>query len=537
MQRLPVGIQTFDKIRRQGLAYVDKTDLIWKLAHSVDYGFLSRPRRFGKSLMLSTLASYFRHEEELFKGLHLERLQRESGEEWLEYPVIHLYITAGEEKDGADFYTKLSLQFDQVDEQYGVDTSKYASGARMSALIIALRRKFNRNVVVLVDEYDAPLLATMGQPELAEEHEKAKRALRAIYGNFKEYDELLHFVMLTGVSQFSQLSLFSGLNSIVNISLQDEWATLCGITEGEMLETFAPYLEALRAKLGFTQEELLRVLRYKYDGYRFTPNGEHVYCPYGLLLALKSKMLDNYWAKTGTPQVLDYLLPYYEINAQELEEGVLLDIAEIDSIEAMEGSPIPMLYQTGYLTIKEALGGEALLVAFPNGEVRVALARLMQWHFLKGNRLTIFKTLRTMKDMLNAGDLEGFMGHLAPLIAGVPYIAEAKDSPAREANFRNAMYVILTILEEAVYIERPSALGRSDCEIDTQSGVYIFELKLKSSGESKRDALRQIAKKRYGDKFLNIGKPIICVGATFDAEAKADWEAMPYAEVLKLIEE
>ncbi len=533
MKRLPVGMETFVNIRQEGYLYIDKTDMIWELPRKGKHLFFSRPRRFGKSLMLSTLASYFRAEKELFRGLKLEALQRESGEEWVERPVIHLNFSGGGNRSVEQIEELVAKRLDTVEKRYGIEPA-YSGGMRFANLIEELHRKTGRNVVILVDEYDAPLLELMGREGKEQVLEDAKSILREMYMNLKVYDGLIHFSMITGVSQFSQLSLFSGMNSIQNISLQEKWATLCGITEGELLDSFPNHLAALGDHLHFTPEQTLAALKHKYDGYRFTPNGTHVYCPFGLLLALENQLLDNYWAKTGTPKVLEQILPHYYIQPKELLAGVELDIADIASVEAMRGAPIPFLYQTGYLTIKRAIDDETLEVAFPNGEVRVALARLMRQELFTQWAKPQFEALRSMKRLLNEGDLPGFMGYLEPLLSGVPYISDPQDIPAREATFRNAMYVILTLLEESIHVERPSALGRSDCEIDALGAIYIFELKLKSSGESARKALLQIRDKRYGDKYLHAGKPIICVGAVFDRAAKADWVEMPYAEVLEL---
>ncbi len=536
MKRLPIGIQTFSKIRRQNLTYIDKTDMVWRLAQPGGFYFLSRPRRFGKSLLLTTLESYFRREEELFAGLKLEGLQRESGEEWLEYPVIRLSLVSCAGQDAEEIDRNLMLQFWNVDLRYGIDTSEHkASGTRLQHQVMMLYQKFQRGVVILIDEYDTPLLQTL-RPEKKELHEQHRATLRGLYGKLKELEEYIHFALLTGVSEFSGLSLFSGLNNLQRLTLNDAYATVCGITHSELEEAFADRLDWLAEQAGVSRAAYVDRLASLYDGYRFSANGEYVFNPFCLLLALENGELYGYWSETGNASVVDYILPYYQINAGALENGVAIQRREMQLVEDSNGLPLPFLYQTGYLTIRDVLDEEYFLLGFPNNEVRGALAFYMKGRLIHRMGQELHDDLYAMKRALAEGDLKAFMALMEVYTAAMATGNEPADSPMREAYFRNTMFTVLMMLKERARVEVPSALGRADCEVELVDRVYIFELKLKARG-SVREALAQIGRKRYGDKYATCGKRLLCVGAVFDAEGKAEWEAMGYEEVLALAKE
>ncbi|PIE84335.1 MAG: AAA family ATPase [Bacteroidia bacterium] len=530
MQLLPIGIQSFSKLREQERAYVDKTDLIWQLAQDPAYYFLSRPRRFGKSLMLSTLESYFLKQEDLFRGLKLERLQAESGKEWKYYPVIKLSMAGGDGLTVESWTGQVHIQLGMLERRHGVETGPQVLGERFAKLIVSLYEKYNSRVVVLIDEYDSPLLESMGDDQV-ELHKASRGMLRSMYINLKTYDELVHFAMFTGVSQFSQLSLFSGLNALKIITLENEWSALCGITHEELITYFGGRIDRLAEEKGITREALIAALRQKYDGYLFTPRGVHVYNPYGLLKALENGLLMNYWMQTGSPKVLEYLLPKYRTNAQELAAGVAGEANWIGTQEEPGGKPYPFLFQTGYLTIKEALSDLSFILAFPNGEVRTSLASLMETAVVGYDASDMYPRLTELKQCLYERKVAGFMDRLKPLFAKVFGGNEPRESLVRESHFRNALFVVFTLLGEHIQMEVPSARGRSDCELQTQDTVYIFELKLASSGETKLDALRQIKDQGYGDAYLGGGKPIVCIGATFDSKGDIDWLEREYGEI------
>ncbi len=531
LPQLPIGIETFSEIIREGYFYVDKTNLIWELAHQGKFLFLSRPRRFGKSLTLTTLESYFRAEKECFRGLKLERLQQESGREWVEYPVINLYISSPSQRGEAALRALIDQGLDFVARRYGIEPEGTAD-MRLAHLIVSLHEKFQRPVVILIDEYDHPLLDTM-EPKDKELHEQYLQILRGLYMNFKRLDRYLRFVMLTGVARFSGLSLFSGLNNIDDITLNERYATLCGVTQAELEDHLEGFIDRLAAKLGLDRGKATDLLRRRYDGYRFTPEGEHVYNPFCLLMALKNLSLRNYWMGTGTPQVLDYILPEHRIDLPTLERGVPVHLNDLGRILGRDGSTAPFLFQTGYLSIVQVLSHDYVLMALPNAEVRNTLAVLMQYDLLGRTRsgMAVFKLLHELKDALHAGDVAGFMDRLTPILAAVATGNEPKDSLIHESHFRNTFYVVFKLLEEEVAIELPSALGRSDCEVEARHHIYIFELKLQGEdggGQTPRRALRQIHDRRYGRRHETNGKPIVCVGAVFDNEGSCQWEQMPY---------
>ncbi len=533
MRNLPIGTQTFSKILEFDEVYVDKTDLIWQLAQQPRVFFLSRPRRFGKSLMLSTLKSYFRKEEALFKGLKLERLQAESGKPWAQYPVIHLSM-AGGGSSVDDLTARLDMQFLEVDEYYGIDSSDFSGGNRFARIIKLLSTKCNTKVVILIDEYDHPLLDTLesGKEEL---HEQFKEVLRNVYMNLKNYDHLIRFCMLTGVSQFSQLSLFSGLNSISILTLDKRYDAICGITQDELEANFHDYIARFAEARGIAFDEMVSLLRNRYDGYRFTAGGAHVYNPFCLLKALDSQSLSNYWMLTGPPKVVQYIAPSTHLNAQMLEEGIDVQVDDLSGMEDRRGRPIPLLYQTGYLTIKKAVSEEVFRLGFPNAEVKSSFA----WQLLPGvlsqSDAEVRCSLDELKDHLYAQDIDGFMKALRPLFASVFGGNEPRESPLRESHFRNAMYVVFTMLNQKIRLEVPSSKGRADVELETPNAVYIFELKLKSQGETPKDALRQIGARGYAEKFVGGAKPIFCVGAVFNHEGGVEWAPLPYEDMGKTV--
>ncbi len=529
MRKLPLGIQTFSEIIEGNMVYVDKTDLIWQLAHDSKFNFLSRPRRFGKSLMLSTLESYFRGDKHLFAGLRLEQLQAESGEQWREYPIIKLSLSGG---DGSlqGLQGRVNIQFLELDEMHGFDTSGWEIGDRFARMIMLLRRKYNSKVVILIDEYDAPLLETLGEG-MQEQHQQVKAALRSLYLNLKNYEQYIHFAMLTGISQFSQLSVFSGLNALEIHTLVERYSNICGITQSELEGNFGEYIEDFAKSRGVSLQEMLDLLRKRYDGYRFTIRGEHLYNPFGLLNALKGKDLSNHWMRTGHPMILEYLAPKFHINIQVLEEGVEVFTDDLGGVVDRFGRPTPFLYQTGYVTIREAINERTLIMTLPNQEVKTALAYMLIPKVWEWREEHVFKDLLRLKALLYAGDIGGFMEQLKPLFASVFGGNEPKDSPVRESHFRNALFVVFTLLNQEVRMEVPGSKGRADVELETPSSIYIFELKLKGRGATTRDALKQIRERGYGDKFLGGEKPVLGVGAVFDSEGEVEWEAIPYAEL------
>lgn len=364
LRKLPIGIQTFEKLRKENYLYVDKTELVWKMAFTSTPYFLSRPRRFGKSLLLSTFEAYFEGKKELFKGLAIEKMETE----WKAYPVMHLDLNAEKYDSQKRLEDILSNQLTQWELQYGTGMDESTLSTRFSGVIRRASEQAGCGVVVLVDEYDKPLLQALGNESLLEEYRKT---LKAFYGVLKSSDRYLRFVFLTGVTKFSQVSVFSDLNQLQDISLDLSYATLCGITQAELVDTFAPEIEEFSRMNEFSVEETVEKLAQQYDGYHFHPKGKGVFNPFSVLNAFSKRELGNYWFQTGTPTFLVEILQKSEYDLRTLLNGVEAPASMFTEYRVEANNPIPLIYQSGYLTIKDydkEFGN--YLLQFPNDEVR-----------------------------------------------------------------------------------------------------------------------------------------------------------------------
>ncbi|WP_308605206.1 AAA family ATPase, partial [uncultured Fibrobacter sp.] len=364
LKRFPIGVQDFARIREDGKYYVDKTDLIYKLAHSEDYYFLSRPRRFGKSLLVSTLQCYFEGRRELFAGLAMEKLETE----WKKHPVFKLSFAGNKFVKEQDLADTLNLKLGEWERMYGLAPSKASAwGTRFEVLLKAAYESAGVQPVVLVDEYDAPLLDSMENPEL---QQTLKEEMRKLFSPLKDLGGILRFVFLTGISKFSQLSIFSELNNLKVITMNDEYAGICGITKEEVFTQMQPEIQALAGKNGMSYDEACEALKQKYDGYHFSKNSPDVFNPFSLINSLSDGELANYWFATGTPTVLTKLMSRYKVDPQPFDGGFDATLDMFDAPTETATNPIPMLYQSGYLTIKN-FDGFAYTLGFPNDEVRL----------------------------------------------------------------------------------------------------------------------------------------------------------------------
>lgn len=367
--KYPIGIQTFEKIIENKMVYVDKTDLVYKIANGTQNNFLSRPRRFGKSLLVSTLQAYFEGRKELFKGLAIDKLEKD----WTVYPVLHLDLSRNKYYDLISLISTLNLILEEYEELYGISKEQNDKpGNRLDRIIKAAYTQTGRHVVVLVDEYDAPMLDSNNKPEL--QHE-IRDVMRGFFSPLKARESMLRFVFLTGITKFSQLSIFSELNNIKNYSLDDEYATICGFTQEEILANFHEGIEEIAKANGLTTDEAVKKLKEQYDGYHFSINCPSVYNPYSLLNAFYDKKFDNYWFSTGTPTFLLELLSKKNILIPELE-GITASRQRFDAPTEKVNDPVPVLYQSGYITIKEYQNGMYKL-GFPNEEVRQGFSESM----------------------------------------------------------------------------------------------------------------------------------------------------------------
>jgi hypothetical protein len=518
----PVGNQDFEKQRRNNYLYVDKTALVYKLARNQNYFFLSRPRRFGKSLLTSTLQCYFEGRKELFAGLAMERLEKE----WTRHPVLHFDFSDAKSTRLAFIEDNLDGQLCKYEKIYGKEEGSISYSRRMSDLIQRAKAATGQNVVVLIDEYDAPILAVLHDKEKRDE---VRELLREFFSPLKKNDGALRFVFITGISTFSQLSIFSELNNLEIISMTGAYASICGITEQELRDNFASGLRAFAESEGDTPEEMLQRLKDEYDGYHFCKNSEGLFNPFSLLNALKQKELGRYWFHSGTPGSLVEMLRRYQgqgvfgINDLENSEPVPSETFETP-LEA-ESGPIPLLYQAGYLTIKEYQAERnKYVLGIPNSEVRVGLLQNLLTLFasIPANRAIMVRSAADdASAALLAGDVDGMMQQLKAVLASVPYMngdkAVLADAEKTEAHYHILFYFFFRMLSNEVYAEVRSAIGATDVVIKTPKFIYIVEIKIDARPEV---ALAQIEAKGYATPFLADGRRLVCIGVNFSTATR-----------------
>ena len=520
-RKLPIGVQSFEKMITEGYYYVDKTQYIVQLLKGQVY-FLSRPRRFGKSLFLSTLAAYFRGQKELFKGLYLEKAEeelakQEKREAWVEYPVLYLDFARKEYKTKEDLLERLALNLRAWEATYGIDKITDSPEEQFAYIIEQIHKLHGKQVVVLIDEYDKPLYESIGDEEL---NEVFRSMLRGFYSVIKSLDADIRFAFLTGITKFSKVSVFSGLNNLNDISMEATYAGICGIKEEELVSYFVSEIAELSAALQLTLEETIAQLKQRYDGYQFCRFGEHVYNPFSLLNVLKKHEFADYWYATGTPDFLVKYLKEAHYFIPDLEGGVRLDDYGLDKHRADAHDPIPILFQTGYLTIKEYVAARNYYrLGYPNDEVRYGFLNNLKSSFLpldRGLGISIFKFL----DDIDAQDVDSFMERLQTVFANLPYdTTERTEVKFRERDYQIVVYLVFALLGQYTATEVVGTTGRADCVVITATTVYVFEFKLWSAG-SAEEALQQIIDKGYAAKYASSGKEIILVGASFDEEKR-----------------
>ena len=529
-RKLPVGIQSFEKLRTDKYLYVDKTEHLFRLILTSSPYFLSRPRRFGKSLFLSTLAAYFLGKKDLFQGLYIEkaeeeRAKSEGSETWTEYPVLYLDFNMGRYDLPDSLNESLEFFLQNEEKRLGLKTSRLSFGKRFAFLIQKAYEKTGKKVVILVDEYDKPLLQTMYVNEAL--NEEFRSTLKSFYSVLKTCDQYIRFSFLTGVTKFSKISIFSDLNNLQDISLHESYSSICGITEKELHLTFKPEIEALAEKEKISYESCVELLKKRYDGYLFAGVGESVYNPFSVLNVFSANNAGSYWFATGTPTFLvNYLKDAY-YNIPDLDGNVELDEAGLADYRADTKNPLPILFQAGYLTIKEYIREAAIYrLGFPNDEVR--------YGFLK-NLLPDYTSLRTDQtassvwrfvEDVKGGNVDGFMERMESIIAGIPYDNLPKEKlKLREQNYQTAVYLIFKLMGQFVETEIHCAAGRADCLVHTKDTIYIFEFKLDGNGSS-ADAVAQIKEKGYAAPFKSSGKKIVLIGSSFDEKERTikDWK-------------
>ena len=507
MRKLPIGIQTFEKIRKEDYLYVDKTAMIYNIARTSSPYFLSRPRRFGKSLLLSTFEAYFQGRKDLFQGLAIEKLETE----WKEYPVFHLDLNA-EKYDRKDVLEQvLSRSLSLWEDRWGKDEAEDTLASRFAGVLRRTYEQTGKQVVVLVDEYDKPLLQAILDEDLLEEY---RRTLKAFYGVLKSADRYLRFVFLTGVTKFAQVSVFSDLNQLNDISMKPAYATVCGITKDELVETFTPEIDALAKKNELTFDETVHRLTALYDGYHFEESAEGVFNPFSLLNVFDSYKFDNYWFQTGTPTYLVDLLKQSDYDLRLLIDGVEVQASAFSEYRAEARNPLPMIYQSGYLTIKGYDKEVSLYtLGFPNDEVRYGFLNfLIPYYTEVSDAETGFYIVKFMRE-LRAGNVDAFMERLKVFFAGMPY----ELSSNTERHYQAIFYVVFTLMGQFVETEVRSARGRADAVVKTKDSVFVFEFKLNGSAE---EALKQIDEKGYLIPYTLDGRSLVKVGVNFSKETR-----------------
>ena len=517
--KYPIGIQDFEKIINGGYVYVDKTALIHQLVSGGNIYFLSRPRRFGKSLLVSTLEAYFQGKKDLFKGLAIDGLETE----WAEYPVFHLDFNGEDYTCIGSLEKKLEKFLSTCEAIFGKSPDGQTLGARFGDLLKTAHEKTGRRAVVLIDEYDKPLLDVLdtgmtidveGNRLLQEDHHR--NILKGFYSVFKAADADLQFVLLTGVTKFSQVSVFSGFNQPSDISLDARYEALCGITEEEMYRYFAEPIEALAQKYKCSTEEMKLRLKLQYDGYHFSDELADVYNPFSILNAFDKKRIADYWFATGTPTYLIRLLNHTNENLNELT-GIYYDPSQFIDYKADLEKPLPMIYQSGYLTIKDCdLDMGTFLLDFPNNEVKKGFVTLVANNYLQSDKDS-GSWARDIVGALKTGDLELLRKLLTSFLADIPYTMRRKETEReRERYFHYTFYLLMRMVScYTVYTEKQQSEGRVDCIVETPDYIYIFEFKLDGTAD---EALQQIEEKGYARPYEADKRKLFKVGTVFSSE-------------------
>ncbi|MGP1431389.1 MAG: ATP-binding protein [Treponema sp.] len=532
-RKLPLGIQSFEKLRRDRYIYIDKTAFLWQLVQDSNPYFLSRPRRFGKSLFLSTLAAYFRGQKELFKDLYIEQVEEEQAVQeqrsaWLEYPVLYFDFNIGQYLEREALTERLDSLLKEQESLYSILVAKEEKpffASRFERLIKAAYQQTGKQVVILVDEYDKPLLQTMGVNEELNEH--YRNTLKAFYSVIKTCDEYIRFAFLTGVTKFSKISIFSDLNNLRDISMEEDYAGICGITQTELEETFQPDIQTLATRQTMDYPQALTTLKQWYDGYLFHPAGEGMYNPFSVLSALAKKEISSYWFGTGTPTFLVNFLKEAHYYIPDLDGNVELNQTGLETYRAVAQDALPILFQAGYLTIKKYISDLRLYqLGFPNDEVR--------YGFLE-NLLPAYSDLtlsqsgvwigRFVQD-IRKGNVDEFMERLKAIISSIAYDNfTAENLKLREQNYQTAVYLVFKLMGQFAQTEVHCSTGRADCVVRTADTVYIFEFKLSDNG-SAEDALNQIKTQEYAAPYKGRGQKIVLIGSSFDEQARTikEWK-------------
>ena len=514
LKRLPVGIQTFSEVIDLDCLYIDKTEYIWNMIHLGKYIFLSRPRRFGKSLLVSTLQAYYEGRKDLFKGLFIETVEKD----WTEYPVLRFDMSLGKHMEKEQLERYLLYILGENERRFGITSDSIDPNVRLKNLIANAYEKTGKKVVILIDEYDAPLLDVVHEKETLP---VLRNVMRNFYSPLKASDPYLQFVFLTGITKFSQLSIFSELNNLKNISMRPDYAAVCGITEEEMLTQMTDYIDDFAEAQQITRDEAIEGLKLQYDGYHFTWPSPDIYNPFSLLNAFQDHDYTNYWFGSGTPTYLIEMLRKYNVVPSKIGGASVLASAFDAPTENMK-SITPLLYQSGYVTIKDYNRATKLYTLdIPNTEIRVGLMDSLLPNYVHEYYDEGGTTIGYMYEALYNENLDEMFRLLQAYLLTVPYC----DNANSEGHYQQLLYVIFSLFGRYVDVEVHTPTGRVDIVMKTAKALYLFELKLNMSAQT---AINQIDLKDYSSKFALSGLPIVKVGINFDPERRTigDWKVV-----------
>ena len=503
--KYPIGIQDFEKLRTNGYSYVDKSRFVYKLATEGEYYFLSRPRRFGKSLFLSTLEAYFQGKKELFEGLAIYDLETE----WKKYPIFHIDLNTANFREKDSLYTVLNDYLTSWEDKYGTRESEATLALRFKGVIARAAEKEGCGVVILIDEYDKPILQTLRAPELQAEH---RAQLKAFYSVLKTQDRYIKFAFLTGVTKFGKVSVFSDLNNLTDISMDHRYISICGMTEKELLTNFKEGISELAEANGDTEEATIAKLKARYDGYHFEENTVGIYNPFSVLNTLSRLRYKDYWFETGTPTFLVDLLKMHNYRLPDMtKERVSDDV--INSVDSLSTNPIPVIYQSGYLTIKgydERF--KKYLLGFPNREVEEGFLNFLLPLYTSAGNNSPFLVDEFVQDV-ESGNPERFMQRMKAFFADTSYQVVGN----AELYFQNAMYLVFKIMGFYTQVERPTSDGRIDAIIQTPNYIYVIECKLDRTAD---EAIKQIENNGYAEPFLMDKRKLYKIGVSFSSETR-----------------
>ena len=515
-RKLPLGIQDFEEMRRDGYLYVDKTDMVWQMANGVKYNYFSRPRRFGKSLLCSTLKCYFEGRMELFEGLKMMEIEHD----WIKRPVIYLSMSLGgsTEESLSSYLDSVLLSYEK---NYGKNPGEKTLGNRLNGIIQRAYEQSGVQIAVIVDEYDVPLQHTYD----TEQHDQCREVYRNFFTGLKDYGYCIKCVFITGITKFTQISLFSMLNTLKNMSFRDEYAALCGVTKDELLAEFMPEIKSLSENYQISMENVMERMRYAYDGYHFSRGMVDVYNPFSVFNALADLRLNSYWIASGSNEMLFKILRKFIKDMPHLD-GCLVDADYLEMSDVNMVDPKIFLFQSGYLTIK-AVKSDTYVLGYPNREVKKAMFEMVLPIMLKKETSQVNTAVQNLKMAMNMGDVDEAMLCLKQLIAGTPYSIQKKERFVFEEHFRFIVKNLFYICGFEVHEEMEMSSGRIDLAVETSVCIYVFELKMDDNGGVDA-AANQISDRHYADAFVASKKKVVCLALEFSKESRGlkEWKML-----------